>query len=185
MAEFTETLILNADMQPLTMLPLSTTNWRGAIGGVISGGYTVVHEYDDWTVHSQKLEMAVPAVVMMTQYVRPHFWPKLKGNLWLRDNYTCQYCMHVFPASELTQDHVVPQKFGGGTSWENLVAACHPCNNRRGHNVKIQPKRAPYKPSYFELVELRKKYPVYVPHESWAYYLAWPEDKVFLRKSPF
>lgn len=177
-------LLLNADMQPRNLLPLATCDWKAAVTGVYDGSLRVVHEYDDWEVHSQTMTFKVPSVVMLTQYVKPRQWPKLKGNLWIRDAYTCQYCMEVFPENMLTMDHVIPQFYGGPKTWENIVAACGYCNNRRGHNTKIQPKRAPYKPSYYELVELRKQYPVIVPHESWIDYLGWPEDKVILRKSP-
>ena len=184
MAEHQNTLLLNADMMPLSMLPVATIGWQNAIKGVFKGAYTVVHEYDDWQVHSPSMTMNVPSVVMLNQYERPRFvatWKK--SNLWLRDRYTCQYCSQEFPPSELTRDHVVPVYYGGRTSWDNIVSACHQCNNRRGHNQKIQPLRKPFKPSYFELVELRKQYPLIIPHESWMFYLMWPEDKVILRKS--
>ena len=36
------------------------------------------------------------------------------------------------PASELTLDHVMPRSRGGRSSWENLVACCYQCNNRKG-----------------------------------------------------
>ena len=49
-----------------------------------------------------------------------------------RDGSTCQYCQTKLPARELTLDHVVPRSRGGGSTWENLVASCCPCNNRKG-----------------------------------------------------
>jgi 5-methylcytosine-specific restriction endonuclease McrA len=176
-----EILVLNADMQPRNVLPIETIGWHDAVSGVFKGIYSVVHEYDDWVVHSPSITMKVPSVVMQTTYSRPRVhatWKK--DNLWLRDRYTCQYCSNGFPASELTKDHVVPRYYGGGSGWDNIVAACHPCNNRRGHNVRIQPMKKPYKPSYYELVEIRKEYPIYVPDESWVPYLAWPEEKIIL-----
>ena len=47
-----------------------------------------------------------------------------------RDNYICQYCGKKTPY--LTIDHVFPRRLGGEHSWENLVAACPPCNHRKG-----------------------------------------------------
>ena len=38
----------------------------------------------------------------------------------------------VLPAGELTLDHVIPRSRAGESAWENLVACCHPCNNRKG-----------------------------------------------------
>ena len=50
----------------------------------------------------------------------------------MRDRYTCQYCLRPLPSGELTLDHVVPRSRHGETTWENLVACCHACNNRKG-----------------------------------------------------
>jgi hypothetical protein len=36
---------------------------------------------------------------------------------------------------ELTLDHVVPRADGGQTRWDNIVAACGPCNTRRQPSV--------------------------------------------------
>jgi 5-methylcytosine-specific restriction endonuclease McrA len=44
-----------------------------------------------------------------------------------RDGARCQYC--TAPAESI--DHVVPRSRGGEHSWENVVAACRPCNARK------------------------------------------------------
>jgi 5-methylcytosine-specific restriction endonuclease McrA len=36
------------------------------------------------------------------------------------------------PAGELRLDHVIPRSRAGVSALENLVAFCHPCNNRKG-----------------------------------------------------
>jgi 5-methylcytosine-specific restriction endonuclease McrA len=55
-----------------------------------------------------------------------------RKNILMRDRYTCQYCHRTLPSGEMTLDHVVPRSRAGETTWENLVACCHPCNNRKG-----------------------------------------------------
>ena len=55
-----------------------------------------------------------------------------RKNILLRDRNTCQFCGRIFTAAELTLDHVVPRSRGGRSSWENLVACCYQCNNRKG-----------------------------------------------------
>jgi 5-methylcytosine-specific restriction endonuclease McrA len=50
----------------------------------------------------------------------------------MRDRYTCQYCHRALPSGELTLDHVIPRSRAGESAWENLVACCHYCNNRKG-----------------------------------------------------
>jgi len=55
--------------------------------------------------------------------------------------------------------------------WENATCACSKCNANKGNDKRIKPKRQPYKPSYWELVEKRKKLPFYLAHPSWEQYL--------------
>ena len=43
------------------------------------------------------------------------------------------YCGEVWPAEELTLDHVQARVRGGDRSGGNLVTACAPCNTRKGH----------------------------------------------------
>jgi 5-methylcytosine-specific restriction endonuclease McrA len=59
---------------------------------------------------------------------------------------------------------------GGKTIWENIVASCGPCNHSKGDKI-IKPMKAPYMPSYYELVNKRKKYPMIIPHSSWRTYI--------------
>ena len=50
-----------------------------------------------------------------------------------RDRYRCVYCGEVFPAEELTVDHVQARMRGGDRSGGNLVTACSACNTAKGH----------------------------------------------------
>ncbi len=61
-----------------------------------------------------------------------------RRNIFLRDNYTCQYCKNKFRASELTLDHVHPRSLGGATAWDNIVAACHACNFEKANRTPEQ-----------------------------------------------
>ena len=45
-----------------------------------------------------------------------------------RDSHTCQYC----GGRAGTVDHVQPKCQGGKTSWDNLVACCRSCNQKKG-----------------------------------------------------
>jgi 5-methylcytosine-specific restriction endonuclease McrA len=53
----------------------------------------------------------------------------------MRDRYTCQYCQQVLNTGDLTLDHVIPRSRGGETTWENLVACCNLCNNKKGNRT--------------------------------------------------
>ena len=77
---------------------------------------------------------AVPSVIRLLEYRRIPMQARSlsRKNILMRDRYTCQYCHRTFSTNELTLDHVIPRSRAGETTWENLVACCHPCNNRKG-----------------------------------------------------
>jgi len=172
-----DTLLLNQDGSPLSMLPPSVIDWTMAIKLLYLNKVIVVKNYDDWTVRSQKLELPVPSIIMTRRYVRPK--NKVLFNrkmVYLRDNYTCQYCGEQFQAKELTLDHVKPKSLGGGSSWSNLVTCCGTCNWLKGAKV-IEPLTKPREPSYWQMVKSAKQsYRYTLRDPAWAEYLGYDSE---------
>jgi len=167
-----DVLVLNADAQPVSYLPLSAVQWKEAITYMFMDKCDVLEWYDDWVVRSPSWETRVPAVIMLKEFQRRRRTPRFsKTNLYLRDLYTCQYCSTQLPRKSLTLDHVRPLSLGGKTNWENIVAACQDCNSRKGNKMKMKPKRMPYRPDYWELVNNRKQLEIEVRHPSWHNWL--------------
>ena len=114
-------LVLNATDEPLSVV----TRRRAAIL-VLSEKADVVHCDDGW-FRSEHTRLAVPSVVRLRYFVRVPFERRAALNrrsVFARDGHRCQYCDG--PAESI--DHVVPRSRGGGHEWENVVAACRPCN---------------------------------------------------------
>lgn len=125
-------LILNGDYQPLSRYPLSLNSVEKVIKSLLKGRISVVKEYDD-TILIKNEEFKLPKIVVLKKYVNVSHKPKFsRKNVYLRDNYTCQYCGKRFTADELTFDHVVPKNAGGKTTWDNIVTACKCCNGKKG-----------------------------------------------------
>ena len=168
-----DTLVLNADGQPVSLLPPSTIQWKEAITYIWLEKVHVLEWYDDWIVRSSSWETRVPAVVMLKDMYRRRRNPRFsKYNVHLRDMFVCQYCNSQFPQKELTLDHVQPISLGGKTSWNNIVSACNPCNSRKSNKTNIRPKNEPYQPSYYELVNKRKQLEFNIKHPSWRNWLS-------------
>lgn len=166
-------LLLNVDFQPVSYYPLSLRSWQDAVKGVLGGDYTVVAEYDR-VVRSPSIRIRLPSVVALRNYQpAPRRVAFTRFNLFLRDRFTCQYCDAVLPAKELTFEHVVPRSRGGGTSWENIVAACAPCNLRKADRSEMKPRRAPREPDWWELQSEARRFPPNHLHETWLDYLYW------------
>mmetsp|Transcript_19875 Transcript_19875/g.48790 ORF Transcript_19875/g.48790 Transcript_19875/m.48790 type:complete len:332 (+) Transcript_19875:148-1143(+) len=127
-------LVLNADYLPMSHLPLSLWSWQEAVKAVFSGKVQVVDVYPDTTVRAANLEIPLPSVIALTEYVKqtsttPAF---TRRNVFLRDEYRCQYCGEHFHTADLSLDHVVPRSKGGILSWDNAVTCCKKCNGKKG-----------------------------------------------------
>ena len=125
-------LVLNADFRPLNYFPLSLLCWQDAVKAVVTNRVNVISEYDQ-LVHSPSFKLRLPSVISLKEYVPQARKPAFtRFNVFLRDRFDCQYCGHRHYPEELTFDHVIPRRCGGQTTWENVVAACSPCNLKKG-----------------------------------------------------
>jgi 5-methylcytosine-specific restriction endonuclease McrA len=107
---------------------------------LVFGGKAVVEEVSAHVVRTSKITIPLPNVIRLIRYRRV---PRInrsvsRKGIILRDLSTCQYCGQKFPVGELTMDHVIPRSRGGGSTWENLVAACFECNNRKSQRTPAE-----------------------------------------------
>jgi hypothetical protein len=145
------TLVLNKGWQPV-----NTINVKDAIGKIYSGAAKalgkdfVAYEFEDWIqtwsdlsiaskldnekyIICQKFKILAPEVIILKDYdtlVRRDARFS-RRNIFMRDNYTCQYCYKKFSAKKLNIDHVIPSSRGGDTSWENVALSCLNCNTKK------------------------------------------------------
>ena len=154
-----DTLLLNADGNPVGYMPLSTITWQDAIKYLVLDKANVLHWHDNWIVHSATWQTAVPSVMILREYMKPKLTVRFsRSNVYLRDNGKCQYCEDYIERKVATLDHVVPVSKGGKTTWENCTTACATCNSNKSDKTKgWKPRIKPYKPAFYELVNKRKK----------------------------
>lgn len=121
-----KTLVLNAGYEPM-----SVVSFRRAIILVLAGKATVLAADECVQVRSETLSLEQPSVILLTRYVRPPANASValsRRGVLRRDNATCAYC----GGHANTVDHVLPRSRGGGNTWQNLVACCRACNNKKG-----------------------------------------------------
>ncbi|MFQ5773963.1 MAG: HNH endonuclease [Kiloniellaceae bacterium] len=173
-------LVLNADFRPLSYFPLSLWSWQDTVKAVFLGRVNIVSEYDR-LVHSPSMEMRLPSVIALKDYVhldrRPAF---TRFNVFLRDRFRCQYCGGAFPSEELTFDHLLPRSRGGRTTWTNVVTACQDCNLRKGNRAsdecRMYPLRPVVQPTTYQLQQNGRAFPPNFLHGSWRDFLYWDSE---------
>ena len=117
----------------------------------IEDGTWMVYDFDGWRevselqaelgeddpiewIRSVTFVVRIPRVIRLLGYDRvPRKAVKFtRRNVFLRDEYRCQYCRGTFGPGNLSLDHVLPRSRGGQTTWDNIVTACMKCNVRKG-----------------------------------------------------
>jgi 5-methylcytosine-specific restriction endonuclease McrA len=168
-------LMLNASYEPLNII-----SWQKAIRLIYLEKADVVEEYDIF-LRSPSTEIFMPAVIRLKLYVNPKRTRLIfsKWNMYIRDEFICQYCGKICDTTELTKDHIIPKSLGGDSSWDNCVTCCYDCNNKKGCRTPEQAKmkllKKPVKPKEGRIgfkIKKRKKSGIpnfwvpYLPKES-------------------
>ena len=157
-------LVLNATYEPLSVVPA-----RRAACLVLAERADLVAD-DGTELHSASLVLPSPSVVRLRYMVKAPFHRRTtlsRRALFARDEYRCQYCGGFADSI----DHIVPRSRGGRHEWENVAAACRPCNLRKRDRtpaeasmVLARPPRAPKEHTWVTVAVAR------VPDE-WKPYL--------------
>jgi 5-methylcytosine-specific restriction endonuclease McrA len=158
-------LVLNQDYSALTVCSVER-----AIVLMHLKKVHLVEAHDGRFIRSPSVRFPWPSIVRLKSYARVPYKRVMlsRRNVLQRDQHTCQYCAST---SDLTIDHVLPKSRGGRDTWENLVAACVSCNNRKGDRTPEEAgmalAREPFRPSYVMFIRDF----VGSVHEAWKPYL--------------
>ena len=136
-----------------TFFPVKIINWQKAMILFLTGRAEVLDVYEHLNIRSVSESFKLPKVLRLLKRHKNAKHVKFsRENVFIRDNFTCQYCYHQFKQKELTFDHVVPVSKNGPTTWENVVTACRPCNTKKGDknlkDLNLRLKTKPQEPSW-------------------------------------
>jgi len=124
-------LVLNASFEPLGIV-----SSRRAVLLVIDTKAELVHATER-VFRAERLSVPEPSVVRLVRYVKVPYNYRVAVNrrtVFARDGGKCQYC----GASAENLDHVIPRSRGGPHTWENVVAACRPCNTSKEDRLPLE-----------------------------------------------
>ena len=151
----TQVIILNLDYSYLNSI-----SWEKSLKLLYKGKATVL-KYTDRIIRTAENKLVkIPAVIKLLKIIRTIYRTKVpfsKKNIMIRDDFICQYCgTHK---NKLTIDHVIPVSKGGKSSFENCVAACQDCNNKKGSKLPSEAcmylKKQPFAPTISEFTRLK------------------------------
>ena len=114
-------LVLNATYEPLSIVPA-----RRAACLVLAEKAEIVHD-DGTELHSARLNIPSPTVIRLRYVVKVPYQRVAalsRRAIFARDEHRCQYCGRTADSI----DHVFPRSRGGSHAWDNVAAACRPCN---------------------------------------------------------
>ena len=122
-------LVLNQSYEPLMVIGA-----KRAVILLLNEKVDSLESYRE-QITSAYLSIPLPSVIRLRNYARIRRKEIVlsRKNILKRDNHTCQYC--GARSVPMTIDHILARKKGGGDSWENLVAACVPCNTQKGNKL--------------------------------------------------
>ena len=153
-------LLLNNNCEPLNI-----TSWRRAFILLIKGKAEYIERLDQIEDYIQVGEYYIPKTIKLTyEKAIPELeLPFSRENIFIRDGFTCQYCGEEFHYDELTLDHVLPKSRGGETSWENIVACCKNCNQKKSDRMPEEANmpllNEPKQPEFW-FFELKQKHKI-------------------------
>ncbi|MDQ7816123.1 MAG: HNH endonuclease [Melioribacteraceae bacterium] len=136
---------------------MTICNVKKAIILVFLGKAELIADNQRKKIHSISSAFPWPTVIRLNDFIRVPYKKIIltRRNILKRDGHKCAYCGRG--DLPLTIDHVIPKSKGGDESWENLVAACLPCNNRKGDRtpdeVEMHLRIRPYTPNHIMFIK--------------------------------
>lgn len=158
-------VVLNSSWEPLAVVSAE----EGLIL-TLKGKAFVVESLPDRKFRTVREEYPVPTSVLLKEYRKTgsKYYGKAQlnqRNLFVRDDYTCQYCgRHVLdlkPGEYPTRDHVLPLSRKGRDEWTNVVTSCSTCNHKKDDQTPEEAgltlRKKPKEPTVFETLMKRTK----------------------------
>jgi len=183
-AAFPDKIFFNLDVndtnvnQPVLVLnenylPLNICKVRRAVVLVLIGKAEVVENGRGY-FNSASGVFEIPSVIRLIYLIRKHSHPRkmTKLEIFNRDKYICQYCGRE--TRDLTLDHVIPRRRKGAHTWENVVAACIPCNRKKAGRTPqeagmplLRPPKSPGSAGFYipyQHLRSREEWHKYLPY---------------------
>lgn len=147
-------LVLNASYEPLGVVSMER-----AVTLIVMDSARIIVGTGDF-IHSPSVTIEEPSVIILNKMVKPpshRIVPLSRKALFSRDGHKCAFC----GGDANTIDHVTPRSKGGKNTWDNVVAACRPCNAEKADRTPEQAGMPllwqPYNPTRVGMIAARRR----------------------------
>lgn len=136
-------LILNIDYSPLCVI-----DWQKSMTWYYRSLYRynrhieIVAFYEnDFIRGVGDITHKIPSIIRILKFINLQYQQVKfsRRNLFIRDNFTCQYCGKQNDRNQLTYDHIIPKSKwphnSSPTNWNNIVTACVACNRKKANRT--------------------------------------------------
>lgn len=156
----TTCILLNTDYLPLGLISL-----RKAIKLIVKEKVEVIKSHSTEVLYNfeKTFKIFYPLVLRLIKFIRRIYGVKVrfsKRNVLIRDNFTCMYCGADIKRYS-TLDHVIPKSLGGKSTFDNIVACCLECNNKKDNRlpskIGMYLIKQPYTPTINQFILLQIK----------------------------
>jgi 5-methylcytosine-specific restriction endonuclease McrA len=158
-----QVLILNKSWTPIRLKTLQT-----AIKLIFSDRADIVDKdysvwsWDDWSkrpyisgdfIQTTSSKIILPEIIILKKYnkIPVHSVRYSKRNIFIRDQYNCQYSGKKVDFKTADIDHIIPKSKGGKDCWENVVVCAKEINRKKADNlpedVGLKLLKTPTKPN--------------------------------------
>jgi 5-methylcytosine-specific restriction endonuclease McrA len=138
---------------------LGLVDWKRAMSLMFAEKVRVL-KFSDRVIQGVSRTFRAPAVAVLIKVVRSVYRgrvPFSRRNVMVRDRFTCAYC--GTRSHPITMDHVIPRSRGGKTDFDNCVACCRACNQKKGARLPSEAgmplRRRPWQPTIAEFIRIR------------------------------
>ena len=148
-------LLLNFDYLPINQISI-----KKAIKLIAKQKVEIIKNSEE-KIH---INMYKPQVIRLLHSISHLYNRKIpwsKQNIFIRDEYHCQYCGFEVTKKTASIDHIIPKSKGGKNSFLNTVCACKDCNSKKSnkllHEVNMQLIKNPKIPNLLDFITIKFK----------------------------
>ncbi len=141
-------------------IPLNEISLKKAVRLITKQKVEII-EHTGEKIHEKMFKPKIVRLLQSLSHLYGRKIPWSKQNVFIRDEFICQYCGSKLNKKTATIDHINPKSKGGKNEWLNTVCSCRICNNWKGslhlYETNLKLIRKPRIPNLIDFLIIKSK----------------------------